>query len=69
MNVHTRHIPSPEKLVGGFRRFGIEGPVYEIVAVGAAAADGDVFMTVKVVETGETLPYRFTHILNDPKEA
>jgi hypothetical protein len=62
-------MPAPEKLVGGFRRFGIEGAVYEIVSVGPGADDGDVFLNIRVVETGETLNYRFTHILNDPKEA
>lgn len=69
MNVHARHIPTPEKLVGGFRRFGIDGPAYEIMSVGAATDDGDVLLCVKVVESGETLNYRFTQILNDPKEA
>jgi Family of unknown function (DUF5397) len=69
VNVNVRHIPSPEKLVGGFRRFGVEGPVYEILGIGEAAANGDVFMRIRVAESGEQLDYRFTQILNDPKEA
>lgn len=69
MNIQAQHVPTPEKLVGTFRRFGLYGPVYEVLAVGDTASDGDVFLTVRVVESGETLPYRFTHIVNDPKEA
>ena len=69
MNVHARHVPTPEKLVGSFRRFGVEGSDYEVISIDDGTPDGDVYLQVQVVETRETLDYRFTHIVNDPKEA
>ena len=54
------------KLVGTWRRFGVFGPVYEIVGAGAALAGGDQHMRVRVVETGEELDYRVAEILADP---
>jgi hypothetical protein len=69
MNVHTRHIPTPEKLIGTFRRFGIEGPVYEVMGVGRSTPDGDVFLRVRLPESGESLDYLYSQALNDPKEA
>jgi hypothetical protein len=69
MNVHARHILTPEKLIGTLRRFGVEGPVYEVFSIGPASADGDVFLPVRSPESGETLDYLFSHASNDPKEA
>lgn len=69
MNVHARHILTPEKMIGTFRRFGVEGPVYEILGIGGPAGDGDVFLRVRLPESGETLDYPYSHALSDPKEA
>jgi len=65
---HTSSLPQPTKLVGTWRRFGVAGPVYEIVKAGIELPDGDRMMRVRVVETGEEFDCRFTDILDDPLE-
>lgn len=55
-------------LVGTWRRFGIVGPVYEIIEAGIAGAGGDPAMRIRVVETGEELDYPLQAILDDPME-
>jgi hypothetical protein len=64
----SANLPHPAALVGTWRRFGVVGPVYEIVEAGKELDDGDRLMRVRVVETGEELDYRFTDILDDPRE-
>lgn len=61
-------LPQPQNLIGTWRRFGVTGPVYEIVDVGQMLSDDDCLMRVRLVETGEELDYRFTDILDDPRE-
>ncbi|MFO7639720.1 MAG: DUF5397 family protein [Candidatus Competibacteraceae bacterium] len=58
----------PQTLVGTWRRFGISGPVYEILARGEKLPTGDETLRVRVVETGEELDYRLSDVLDDPKE-
>jgi hypothetical protein len=59
----------PEQLVGTWRRFGAAGPVYEILGAGRpVAGDDDQWMQIRVVETGEEIAYRLSHILDDPRE-
>lgn len=67
-DTHTSTLPLPTKLVGTWRRFGVAGPVYEIVHAGAELEDGDRMMRVRVLETGEEVDYRLTDILEDPFE-
>jgi|GEM_PF-262722 len=67
-SIDTTSLPLPASLVGTWRRFGLFGPVYEIIGVGNKLPDGDVLMRVRVVESGEELDYRFADILDDPKE-
>ncbi|WP_244936506.1 DUF5397 family protein [Methylobacterium currus] len=55
-------------LIGIWRRFGVTGPVYEIVRVGQTLDDDDGLMRVRLVETGEEVDDRFTDILDDPRE-
>lgn len=62
----TARLPRPDNLVGTWRRFGMVGPVYEIIAAGNELPGGDRVMRIRVVETGEELDYRFTEILDDP---
>jgi hypothetical protein len=64
----TVQLPQPANLVGTWRRFGAVGPVYEIIGAGKELPDGDHLMRVRVVETGEEVDYRFTAILDDPRE-
>lgn len=61
-------IPDPITLVGTCRRFGAFGPAYEIIGVGAEEPLGDRWMKVRVLESGETVDYKFSDILDDPKE-
>jgi hypothetical protein len=58
----------PPALVRTWRRFGVTGPVYEIVDVGRMLGDGDCLMRVRAAETGEELDYRFANILDDPRD-
>ncbi|WP_298476898.1 DUF5397 family protein [Phreatobacter sp.] len=58
----------PAALVGSCRRFGLYGPVYEILAVGTVSASEGLLMQVRVVTTGETVDYPLTDILDDPLE-
>ncbi len=59
---------APEELVGTWRRFGVAGPVYEVLRLGATLPDGDRLMRVRVVESGEEIDYRLGEILDDPRE-
>jgi len=61
-------IAKPEQLVGTWRRFGLVGPVYEILGAGDNLPDGDRMMRVRVLESGEEVDYRLTDMLDDPKE-
>ena len=58
----------PQRLIGTWRRFGIFGPVYEIVSKERDLPNGDSLMRVRVVESGEEIAYKLTDILDDPKE-
>lgn len=57
----------PRRLVGAWRRFGSVGPVYEIAGVDHVLEDGDRIMRIRVLESGEGVDYRLTHLLDDPK--
>jgi hypothetical protein len=57
-----------QSLVGTWRRFGIVGPVYEIIGAGAELPDGDRLMRVRVLQSGEEVDYRVSDILDDPRE-
>ena len=61
------NVPGPESLIGSFRRFGPFGPVYQVIEK-LRDEDDDIIMKVRVVDTGEEAEYRYTHILDDPKE-
>lgn len=60
--------PQPANLVGTWRRFGLVGPVYQVIGEGDKLPDGDRLMRVRVIETGEEVDYRLTNILDDPRE-
>ncbi|MBI1980617.1 MAG: DUF5397 family protein [Methylocystis sp.] len=70
MNQHPAPslFPEPQALVGTYRRFGPFGPAYEIIGVGKDENAGDRWMQVRVLESGEVVDYRFSDILDDPKE-
>jgi len=58
----------PQTLVGTWRRFGIFGPVYEIISQGEKLPAGDETLRIRVVETGEELDYKLADVLDDPRE-
>ncbi|MBM3561774.1 MAG: hypothetical protein FJX48_01195 [Alphaproteobacteria bacterium] len=64
----TSFIPEPQALVGACRRFGPFGPAYEIIGVGKEEPLGDRWMQIRVLESGEVVDYKFSEILDDPKE-
>ena len=51
----------PRKLIGQFRRFGPDGPAYEIMAV-----DGDGNIHVEVVYSDEKVVCSLAEVLEDP---
>ena len=70
MNVIVRdrdHIEiETRSLFGTFRRFGLYGPVYEIVGPAVDPMDEQPRLRIRVLESGETLDYRISAILEDP---
>lgn len=57
----------PQSLIGTWRRFGIAGPVYEVLSEKEDGQDKKI-MRIRVVETGEELDYKLVDVLEDPKE-
>jgi Family of unknown function (DUF5397) len=55
-------------LAGSIRRFGLEGPPYEVVGPAATGADGRARMRVRVLESGEELDYPVEDLAADPCE-
>ncbi len=60
--------PALESLIGTWCRFGLTGPVYEIVGIGETLPAGDQAMRVRVLETNEEVDYRLSDLLDDPTE-
>ncbi len=60
-------LPSPDSLVGQFRRLGPFGPVYKILA--ARVDDvGDVLLNVRIGDSGEVFDRRYELALRDPED-
>ena len=55
-------------LVGSIRRFGLEGPSYQVIGPAPAGADGRARMHVRVLESGEELDYPVEDLAADPCE-
>jgi len=53
-------------LVGSIRRFGLEGPSYQVIGPAAAGTDGRARMHVRVLESGEELDYPIDDLVADP---
>ena len=53
---------------GRFRRFGLHGPVYEVLEDQARPSDRGPVIRVRVVENGEELDYRLESLIGDPQE-
>ncbi|MFV3128540.1 DUF5397 family protein [Niveispirillum sp. KHB5.9] len=61
-------MPTPQALIGTWRRFGPLGPVYEVLSADGQLDGGDRTMRIRVVESGEELDYRLSEILDDPRD-
>ena len=57
------------EVVGSWRRFGMVGPVYQVIGEGSPTPNGDRLMRIRVVETGEEDDYSLTKVLDDPRES
>jgi hypothetical protein len=64
----TVTFPAPE-IIGTYKTFGPFGPAYQVVAPIRPLGDGDWLMEVRLLETGEDVEYRYTHLVDDPKAA
>lgn len=60
--------PAPG-LIGAIKTFGEIGPAYKIIEPVEHLKDGDWMLKIKLLETGESAMYRYTHALDDPKAA
>jgi hypothetical protein len=55
-------------LVGSIRRFGLEGPSYEVIGAAVASPTGDPRMRIHLLESNEDVDYPVRDILADPVE-
>ena len=55
-------------LIGSVRRFGLAGPPYEILGIGAASPAGEIQMRIHLLESGEDADYPVSAILADPTD-
>lgn len=58
----------PQELVGTWRRFGLAGPVYEVIGTGRKLLGGKPSVKIRVLESGEETDYPLDAVLDDPKE-
>ena len=54
-------------LVGSIRRFGLEGPAYEVVGLALSSTAGAPQMRIHVLESNEELDYPVADVLRDPE--
>lgn len=55
-------------LVGSIRRFGLEGPPYEVIEPAKPSRTGEPQMRIHLLESNEDVDYPVSDILNDPVE-
>jgi Family of unknown function (DUF5397) len=53
---------------GRYKRFGLHGPVYEIMEDHARQSERGPVVRVRVVESGEELSHRLESLVGDPQE-
>jgi hypothetical protein len=56
----------PSVPLGRIKSFGPLGPKYQVGPVLRPLDDGDWLIEVTMVESGEAVEYRWTHLLDDP---
>jgi hypothetical protein len=52
---------------GAIKSFGAFGPKYEVREPLRPLADGDWMIKIKLLDSGEAIEYRRSHLLNDPQ--
>lgn len=57
------------QLIGEVRRFGMVGPLYEVVGWSQSPAAFHVDARIRLIETGEETDYPIAALLADPLEA
>ena len=60
-DTQAAYLADPRKLIGQVRRFGDEGPAYEILAL-----DEDGKLVTEVIDTGERVICEVKEVLEDP---
>ena len=60
-------VPSPEDLVGSYRRFGALGPVYEVQRVESELPDSDALLHLLVLETSVEVDVADSIVLRHPE--
>ena len=63
--MHT--VTTPPVPVGEIKRFGPFGPKYEVGRALHQLDDGDWMVEITLVESGEKVEYRLTHLSDDPE--
>ena len=53
--------------IGRIKTFGTDGPKYEITGHGHLSKDGEWFVPIRVIESGEELDYRYSRLALDPE--
>jgi hypothetical protein len=54
-------------LVGSIRRFGLEGPPYEVIGPAVKSCAGEAQMRIHLLESNEDADYPVSEILRDPE--
>ncbi len=68
MTSHHQPIYDPPAVpLGKIKRFGLFGPKYEVCQVLHPVDDGDWLLAIKLIESGETAEYRYSHMVDDPE--
>lgn len=66
MKVEERSVGSIDALIGEVRRFGPEGPPYEVVGPTKSSDGGELLVSIHIIETGEDVDYPLHDLLQDP---
>jgi len=61
-------LPTPLELVGTVRRFGLTGPVYEVLRIANDRDDQSAELRVVIPETGEEIDRPYAQVVVDPRE-
>jgi hypothetical protein len=60
-------VAPPRVPVGRVKTFGLLGPKYQVGEPTRQLDDGDWLVKVTIVETGETVEYRWSRLSDDPR--